>query len=131
MTPAEVLLLAAEIIERDGHNKGSAFAYPRLRRTKGTTWEQLIDDAVTRGPVSIEGALERAIWGKVQRFETYRMDAQKLGELVETKNYLCGWLSWNRGISNPSLWNDDPDTTSELAVLLLRQAADAWEEPPF
>ncbi|GGS82865.1 DUF6197 family protein [Streptomyces cinerochromogenes] len=131
MTPAEILRKSADIIERDGHNKGSAFAYPRLRRSQGVTWEQLIDDAVTCAPVSIEGAMERAIWGKVQRFETFRVDSVGLGELVETRNYFCDWLAWNRGITDLGSWNDDPDTTAETVVLLLRTAADEWTEPPF
>ncbi|MGW2954825.1 DUF6197 family protein [Streptomyces eurythermus] len=131
MTPAEVLRKAADVIERDGHNKGAAFAYPRLRRTKGVPWEQLIDDAVTCAPVSIEGALERAIWGKVQRFESFRIDSDKLIALIETRNYLSEWLSWNRGITSLTAWNDDPDTTAETVTLVLREAADEWMEPPF
>ncbi|MEU2829175.1 hypothetical protein ABZ667_10985 [Streptomyces lavendulae] len=131
MTPAEVLRAAANIIDCHGHNKGSAFAYPRMRRTGGATWEQLIEDAVTQAPVSVEGAMERAIWGQVQRFDSFRFETGKLAELIETRNYFSDWLTWTHGITNLIAWNDDPDTSSETVTLLLRKAADDWTEPPF
>ncbi|MFD5620844.1 hypothetical protein [Streptomyces yangpuensis] len=131
MTPAEVLRAAANIIECHGHNKGSAFAYPRMRRTGGATWEQLIDDAVTRAPVSVEGAMERAIWGKVQRFDSFRFDAEEFAELIETRNYFCDWLIWTHGVTDLSAWNDEAGTTPEMVALVLRKAADDWTEPPF
>ncbi|MBT2451275.1 hypothetical protein J7F03_30245 [Streptomyces sp. ISL-43] len=131
MTPAKVLRAAANIIECHGLNKGSAFAYPRMRRTGGATWEQLIEDAVTRAPVSVEGAMERAIWGQVQRFDSFRFDTGEFSELIEARNYFCDWLTWTRGITNLSASNDDPDTTPEMLAFLLRTAADDWTEPPF
>ncbi|WP_449657829.1 DUF6197 family protein [Streptomyces cellostaticus] len=100
-------------------------------RAKDVTWEELIEDAVTCSPVSIEGAIERAIWGKVQRFESYRTDLDQWSTYVDTTDYFLGWLSWNRGISSITIWNDDPDTTTDSITLLLRKAADDWEEPPF
>ncbi|WP_369362990.1 hypothetical protein AB5L52_06770 [Streptomyces sp. CG4] len=131
MTPAEVLRKAADIIERYGHNKGAAYAFPRLRRTKGTTWEQLIENAVACAPASVEGVMGRAIWGKVKRFDSFPMDMDKLADYVNASTYLLGWLSWNRGITSLTAWNDDPDTTAETVILLLRKAADDWAEPPF
>ncbi|MFJ9643236.1 hypothetical protein [Streptomyces sp. NPDC101206] len=75
--------------------------------------------------------MERAIWGKVQRFDSFRFDTLKLAELIETRRYFCDWLTWSRGITDMVAWNDDPGTTSETVALLLRKAADDWTEPPF
>ncbi|WP_444544845.1 DUF6197 family protein [Streptomyces alanosinicus] len=59
------------------------------------------------------------------------MHLDKWADYINTMNYLLGWLSWNRGITNLGSWNDDPDTTAETVVLLLRKAADDWMDPPF
>ncbi|KPI32441.1 hypothetical protein OV450_6949 [Actinobacteria bacterium OV450] len=82
-------------------------------------------------PVSVDGALERAIWGKVQRFDTLPYEIGKWTELIETRNYISNWLAWTHGIMNLSTWNDDPDTAPEAVILLLRKAADEWADPPF
>ena len=128
MTPDEVLRRAAEIIDRDGHNKFRSFAWPR---PEGVAHEppliEPVEEAGRSAPVSVVGAIERAVWGTVMEFalSSPNFDEQ-YARCLQVQNYFLRWVRRNCAIWDVSSWNDDLDTTATDVARALRQAARDW-----
>ncbi|MFD9978173.1 hypothetical protein ACFWZR_28425 [Streptomyces sp. NPDC059017] len=133
MTPAEVLLAAAETIDRDGLYQGGirSYAVPHLRPVPGKTRAQVCKEAAVVAPVSVFGAIERVIWGAAQDYLTPHMDTLDYRLYVETTLYFAAWMRWNCGVMNVWRWNDAFSTSEAEVILALRKAAQAWAPPPF
>jgi hypothetical protein len=128
MTPDEVLLRAAEIIDCDGHNKFRSFAWPRPEDVAHEPARiEPVEEAGRTAPVSVVGAIERAVWGTVMEFalSSPNFDEQ-YAHFLQTQNYFLRWVRRNCAIWDVSSWNDDRDTTAEDVARALGQAAQDW-----
>ncbi|WP_328549668.1 DUF6197 family protein [Streptomyces sp. NBC_00366] len=128
MAPDELLRQAAEIIDRDGHNKFGSFAWPRSEDPSAESPRiEPVEQAGRSAPVSATGAIERAAWGTVMEFALSTPNfAEEYAHCLLTQNYFLRWVRRNCAIWDVSSWNDDRDTTAEDVARALRQAAQDW-----
>jgi len=128
MAPDEVLRKAAEIIDRDGHTQFRSFAWPRPEDVAhDPPWIEPVEEAGRSAPVSVVGAIERAIWGTVMEFALSNPNFdEEYDRCLRVQNYFLRWVRRNCAIWDVSSWNDDRDTTAEDVARALRQAARDW-----
>lgn len=112
MTPEEVLLKAVDIIERDGWHQGAAFAGPTPIDAPHDEYMK----AARTAPVCAMGAISRAVCGDAsltphtpEARSLYHQAAQLLAQNVPGNH-----IAW---------WNDQPSTTKEDVVLMMKRVA--------
>jgi hypothetical protein len=126
VTPDQVLLKAADIIARTGHHKFGSFAWPCPNPQ--ASWIDLLQEAGRSAPVSVMGAIERAVWGTAMEFS---LSGPHFGEhydqCLQAQNYFARWVRRNGAVwADAWSWNDDPDVSADDVVRALRQAARDW-----
>lgn len=127
MTPEDLLLKAAEIIERDGWYQGYYYEMPEGNGISGTADWYKRDHAASRtAPVCALGALRRAAYGHSSYLEGGR-EPRGLKAAAEKLSKLMPLTAVEReaGLEHMpiSSWNDKPERTAEDVILALKQAA--------
>ncbi|PRH79362.1 hypothetical protein C6N75_09770 [Streptomyces solincola] len=124
MTPKDILLKAAEIIQRDGWHQGSLFKVPEFTTVRRLSGRLAATHAAGRtAPVCAMGALCRATFGTAYADDIHVWPPA----LMDT--YRDAVLALEREVSAPgnsvAHWNDQRERTAEDVILAFKRAAHA------
>ncbi|MEU3052228.1 DUF6197 family protein [Streptomyces griseus] len=118
MTPEEILLKAADVIQRDGWHQGALFE----GSNKAPTPQR--DVAAREAPVCALGAISRATWGSCSSTGREYLASVVAAE-ADATCLLLKQVEASTAGRYPSIpmWNDAPERSAEDVILALKRAA--------